>query len=85
MKCFSRDSVFIIVILYVVPQYPRASLHELPLVILRQVKLTPCGGKVCQKIDVFDLGHTQAYFISEVFALEDLSVISLSSSIIKAR
>lgn len=50
--------MFIIVILYVVPQYPRASLHELPLVIFRQMKLTPCGGKVCQKMDVFDLGHT---------------------------
>lgn len=58
MKCFSRDSVFIIVILYVVPQYPRASLHELPLVIFRQMKLTPGGGKVYQKMDVFDLGHT---------------------------
>ena len=50
--------MFIIVILYVVPQYPRASLHELPLVIFRQMKLTPCGGNVCQKMDVFDLGHT---------------------------
>lgn len=79
--------MFIIVILYVVPQYPRAVLHVLPLISFRQMKLTFCREKVSQKMDFFDLGCTTAYSSSEVylFALKDLSVTYLSSSIIESR
>lgn len=61
MKYFSRDSVFVIVLLHVALQYPRAARVHLPLMSFRQMKLN-----IIQKTGFFDLGHTRAYSTAEV-------------------
>lgn len=87
MKCFSSDSVFIIVILSAAPRYAGVAVCAPPLASFRQVKLMLCGEKVCQKSDFFDLGPTCASSAPEVYLvfLKDSGLVCLGSSVIQAR